>query len=263
MLLVGAGVLLLSCPLLVACSGAETSLDDFRDQGRRRSDPIIGGQMTDDLESVVLLEILDGGDGSWCTGTVIGTRLVLTAAHCMESAIPGATQVQVMFGSDADRSEPADHVQVAEWHMDPRYMETGDLAAGHDAAVLVLASDALGPVLPINRRALTPQMVGSRVLVMGFGADDGDAGTGSGVKRDILTTLHSLEQGVMNVGEPGQTICTGDSGGPAFMSIEDELVIAGISSYVKRGCVSYGSATRVDLSAPWIDRYIEEDGGGE
>ncbi|MEZ4310112.1 MAG: trypsin-like serine protease [Polyangiaceae bacterium] len=140
-------------------------------------------------------------------------------------------------------------------------MVTNNIAAGHDAAVLVLATDAPAPAIPINKKAMTKSMVGSPVHVVGFGNNNGKAGTGSGLKREIHTTLHSLEQGVMNVGKPGQTTCQGDSGGPSFMEIDGVTVVAGITSYGEYGCVNYGSSTRVDLSADWIQPYIDAHGG--
>src|SRR6185503_17424836 len=116
------------------------------------------------------------------------------------------------FGYDEAQGKAADYVQVKEWHHDPKYMATNNIAAGHDAAVLILASDALAPAIPINHTALTKANVGSPVHVVGFGNNNGQAGTGSGLKREIQTTLTSLEQGVMNVGHAGQTTCQGDSG---------------------------------------------------
>jgi V8-like Glu-specific endopeptidase len=210
--------------------------------------------------SVVLIKASSGTAGWWCTGTVIAKRLVLTAAHCVEEA-DGATKMRVMFGSDESASRPGDYIAVKEWHHDPRYMSTSNLAAGHDAAVLILAEDARGAPRAINRTALTSAMTGSPVHVVGFGNDDGQQGTGSGKKREIHTLLAGLEQGVANVGKPGQTTCQGDSGGPSFMNIGGESVIMGITSYGLRGCVAEGSVTRVDLCASWIDPFIAANGG--
>ncbi len=245
---------------LGACSplgspGASGEGDDGRTQ------PIIGGTVDKNDPSVVLMKAEDNGSGWWCTGTVIAKRLVLTAAHCVEDASP-STKIRVMFGWSEAQGKPTDYVKVSEWHHDPQYMATNNIAAGHDAAVLILASDALAPALPINRKAMTKSMVGSPVHVVGFGNDNGQAGTGSGTKREIHTTLHSLEQGVMNVGKPGQTTCQGDSGGPSFMNIDGVDVVVGITSYGEYGCVNYGSSTRVDLAAAWIDPYIQANGGG-
>lgn len=253
--------LALTCLSAGACSPVsrtDATADDAGGTGK--SEPIIGGTVDKGDPSVVLMKAEQGGMGWWCTGTVIARRLVLTAAHCVEDATAG-TKIRVMFGYDQSQAKASDYVQVKEWHADPQYMVTNNIAAGHDAAVLILASDALAPALPINRAPMTKAMVGSPVHVVGFGNDNGQAGTGSGLKREIHTTLHSLEQGVINVGKGGQTTCQGDSGGPSFMEIGGKTVIVGITSYGEMGCVSHGSSTRVDLSAAWIDPFIEANGG--
>jgi V8-like Glu-specific endopeptidase len=225
------------------------------------TDSIIGGTLDKGDPSVVLMKAASGSTGWWCTGTVIAKRLVLTAAHCVEEA-DGATKMRVMFGSDESAAKAGDYIPVKEWHHDPQYMATSSLAAGHDAAVLILAADAPVAPLAINRTALTSAMKGSPVHVVGFGNDDGQASTGAGKKREIHTVLAGLEHGVANVGKPGRTTCQGDSGGPSFMNIGGESVIMGITSYGLRGCVDYGSMTRVDLCASWIDPFIAANGGG-
>ncbi len=246
------------CLGLSACSPAasESDLDD----ASLRSDGIIGGTKDTGDPAVVLMKASQGNTGWWCTGTVIATRLVLTAAHCVEDAGQG-TKIKVMFGTEESKAKPSDYIDVKEWHHDPKYMATNNIAAGHDAAVLILAQDAPVTPLPINRKALTQAMVGSPVHVVGFGNDNGWAGTGSGIKRHIFTKVAGLEQGVVNIGKPGQTTCQGDSGGPSFMTIDGVDVIVGITSYGLQGCVDYGSSTRVDLAASWIDPYISANGG--
>ena len=252
-------VLSAACLSFAACSPVGSPIEEETD-GDERSESIIGGTVTQGSPSVVLVKTEYGNTGSWCTGTVIAKRLVLTAAHCVEDAGPNH-KIRVMFGYDQSKAKAADHVQVSKWHIDPKYMITNNIAAGHDAAVLILASDALAPAIPINRKPLTKSMVGSPVHVVGFGNNNGSAGTGAGIKREIFTTLHSLQQGVMNVGKSGQTTCQGDSGGPAFMKFDGVDVVAGITSYGEFGCVSYGSSTRVDLAADWIDPFIAANGG--
>ena len=247
-----------TCLSLGACSALGTP--GTTGEGDGKSDAIIGGTTDTGDPSVVLMKAEQGGTGWWCTGTVIAKRLVLTAAHCVEDATPG-TKIKVMFGYDVALGKASDYVAVKEWHHDPKYMVSNNIAAGHDAAVLILASDALAPALPINKKAMTQAMVGQPVHVVGFGNNNGQAGTGAGLKREIHTTLAGLEQGVINVGKSGQTTCQGDSGGPSFMKIDGVDVIVGITSYGEMGCVSYGSSKRVDLSAAWIQPYIDQNGG--
>ena len=226
------------------------------------ADAIIGGTLDEGDPSVVLMKAAGGGTGWWCTGTVIAKRLVLTAAHCVAEA-DGETKMRVMFGSDESTAKADDYIPVKEWHHDPQYMATSNMADGHDAAVLILAADAPVAPLRINHTALTSAMTGSPVHVVGFGNDNGQRATGAGKKREIHTALAGLEQGVANVGKPGRTTCQGDSGGPSFMDIGGESVLMGITSYGLRGCVDYGSMTRVDLCASWIDPFIAANGGGE
>ncbi len=246
---------------LAACSPMSPTDVAATETAEPAADPIIGGSVDKGDPGVVLMKAESGNSGWWCTGTVIAKRLVLTAAHCVEEADAG-TKMRVMFGSSESSGKASDYIAVTEWHHDPQYMATNNIAAGHDAAVLILAQDAPTAPLPINHTALTSAMVGSPVHVVGFGNDDGQTGTGAGTKREIFTKLASLEQGVANVGRPGQTTCQGDSGGPSFMKIGGQDVIVGITSYGEQGCVNYGSVTRVDLAASWIDPYITASGGG-
>lgn len=255
-----ASALVLACLSLGACSPVGKTVDSSEDTSRE--DGIIGGTVDHGDPSVVLMKAESGNTGWWCTGTVIAKRLVLTAAHCVEDAGPG-TKMRVMFGYDESQGKASDYVQVKEWHHDPKYMATNNIAAGHDAAVLILATDAPAPVQPINHQPLTAAMKGSPVHVVGFGNNNGQSGTGAGLKREIFTTLTSLEQGVVNIGHAGQTTCQGDSGGPSFMKIGGVDVVVGITSYGEMGCISYGSSTRVDLAAAWIDPFIAANGGGD
>jgi V8-like Glu-specific endopeptidase len=251
-------VTFLSAGALLACANKSGGDGAVGATGSR----IIGGTQDDGDRAVVLVTAQDdsSGTGWWCTGSVIARRVVLTAAHCVEDATQ-STKMQIMFGTDQSKAQPTDFIDVVSWDHDPQYLATNNIAAGHDAAVLILGTDAPVEPLAINTTPLTDSMDGSPVYVVGYGNDDGAAGTGAGLKRDLTTKLTSLEQGVANVGGPGETTCQGDSGGPSFMTIGGRSVIIGITSYGEEGCVDYGSVTRVDLSASWIQPFIDANGG--
>jgi len=223
---------------------------------------IVGGNEDTGDPAVVLVSAQDdaSGTGWWCTGSVIAKRVVLTAAHCVEDAT-ATTKFQVLFANDESTAPASAYVDVVSFDHDPQYMVTNNIAAGHDAAVLILGQDATVAPLAINTTPLTSSMIGGAVYVVGYGNDDGAAGTGAGTKRDLHTTVANLEQGVVDIGGPGQTTCQGDSGGPSFMTINGQSVIVGITSFGEEGCVDYGSSTRVDLSASWIQPFIDANGG--
>jgi V8-like Glu-specific endopeptidase len=244
------GGITLSLAVLAACSAPRPVA--------HHGNPIIGGTVDTGDPAVVEMNAWTSSDGWGCTGTVIGPRHVLTAAHCVEDA-DSSTSISVMFGSSEATSTQV--IDVVSWSHDPQYQRS-QLEAGHDAAVLVLASDAPVTAVAINRTPLTSSVIGSPVHVVGFGNDDGAADTGFGTKRFIDTTVVGLTSGDLELGQSGETTCQGDSGGPALMDLGGVTSIVGITSWGYVGCTTYGSSSRVELSSAWIDSVVGGGGSG-
>jgi hypothetical protein len=128
-------------------------------------------------------------------------------------------------------------------------------------AVLVLAKDAPVKPIPINRAPLSKAMIGDAVRVIGFGFTSGYTYTGSGVKRQITTTITDVYQGVLSFGKAGKTSCQGDSGGPVLMKVNGVESVAGVLSYGYPNCAGSGSAARVDLCTSFLDPFLKLHGG--
>jgi len=218
--------------------------------------PIIGGASDPGDPGVVLVLLESGLSTSLCTGEVISPHVVLTAAHCTDPAVIGKGKYRVFLGSDLSRATAADFVAVKETHFHPDW-SIDTVQDGHDIAVVVTQT-AL-PVTPIalNRTPLEQAMVGQPVRFVGFGVTAGTDkdGTSAGVKRQVSSKLSGFDALLVNFNDTQHLTCTGDSGGPAFMTLDGQHeVIVGVTSYGDTSCAHFGVDTRVDA---YVDSFVQ------
>lgn len=197
-----------------------------------RHQSIIGGEtaMPADYPTVVGLE---NTPTNWfCTGTLIADRFVLTAAHCVD----GSTDpINVRFDSaDINAGTTGTLVPVAVVHEEPGFdWNLWD----NDIAVLELAT-------PVTDRAATPIFrdvvpFGTNVVDVGYGVSDNMDG-GGGILRKVAKVTADCaganDAGISNDNlvcmdsADGKGSCYGDSGGPTFMTVNNALVVAGVTS---------------------------------
>jgi hypothetical protein len=151
---------------------------------------VIGGKPAPGYTSVVFL---DFGTNE-CTGTVVGTRMVLTAAHCLQddNTIP---HVYI----------EGDRVEAEDCWADPSFSETPRL----DLALCRLNADAGVDPHPIAiADPSTPE-----VTYVGYGC--GFLGDTGQTRRYGTGTIESTTDGVIVI--TGHSVCWGDSGGPVFV----------------------------------------------
>jgi hypothetical protein len=169
-----------------------------------------------------------------CSGTLIGCRTFLTAAHCVEG--------------DTDASHYWVYLQhagiqtVTSVVPHPSYTPSG--FPEFDVAILKLAAPVTGVVpTPINTAA-SPSF-GSAGTIAGFGQTSGGAND-YGIKRagavvtsdctGIVSPLGNTElvcwRFTSPVGPPGTdaNTCQGDSGGPLFVDLGSGVTVAGVTS---------------------------------
>ncbi|MFT4570911.1 MAG: hypothetical protein ACI8TX_001808 [Hyphomicrobiaceae bacterium] len=167
-----------------------------------------------------------------CTGTMVGCRTFLTAAHCVCLGSNTGADCQPPTAPDASRYhvflQHAGVFDVERIAVHPNF----DFPDA-DLAVITLANDVLG-VAPVALTS-TPAVAPRHAQVVGFGRPTGVAPLILGIKREgavRTTTCNSDDNDEMIcwdfVGE-GANTCSGDSGGPLFFGDGSDRVLAGVT----------------------------------
>jgi hypothetical protein len=184
-----------------------------------------------------VVAVVTGGE-VFCTATLIAPDVIVTAAHCVS---PGP--VEAVFGASTDAVVARRAVVHQRAHLE------------HDLAVMRLsipAPDDIAPVL-VRDAPLGPEVVGGQLRIVGFGLTSTDGAGEFGVKHTGTTVLESLDEHGFEFGPAPSQTCRGDSGGPAFMTLDDVEVLVGVTSSGDSRCLDFARDTRVD---PFVDDWI-------
>ncbi|MCP4174167.1 MAG: trypsin-like serine protease [Fuerstiella sp.] len=233
----------------------ETQLESSHQDGVQAR--IVNGTSTSDYMAV---GIVNNG----CTGTLIASDVVLTAAHCVE-------RLQGGFIGDTDGTFEVNGQTygTTKISVHPNY-DANNFGAGYDIAVMRLDRPVNG-ITPFEINRATPQ-VGQILTLVGFGetgtsigGSNGDFGnkTVGQTPIDNVTETH-IEWNFDSHSE--SNTAPGDSGGPAFLEVNGQLFIAGITSGGDSDPHRLGDNsfdTRVDTLAAWIDQVAGTTDGGD
>jgi|GEM_PF-672574 len=218
---------------------------------------IVNGTQTSDYPAVGLI----GESGyHFCTGTLIAPQYVLTAAHCAEGV--GNTSGTFTVGG---RSYQTERVYV---HPNYNRNAIGSDSA-NDIAIYKLSQPVIG-ITPMDIFRGIPQ-VGQLLTLVGFGGGgNGTTGTNGdfGIKRVGTTPIDQVTRTLIHWDFDNNTeanTAPGDSGGPAFVTINGVKYIAGVTSGGDSPNASIGDHsfdTRVDAYADWITNIAGVTGSG-
>lgn len=187
---------------------------------------------------------------SLCSGTLLAPDIVITAAHCLENIRSGVT---VHFGVQGERGQRP----VIRFRAHPGYKGfandmailriTGGLPAGSGPAPVL---DESPGQIPRDRK----------IIAAGYGDTQAHVGDVGLLRYAPLEIMGTHEDQVVLRGH-GTSTCFGDSGGPAFLDHEGELILFGVVSGSLASGESCGGTlifNRLDAHADWITQTIKE-----
>lgn len=210
---------------------------------------IINGQPTGEFGAVGIVGDIESG--GYCTGTLLSPTHVLTAGHCaqfMEEPTDGTFEIDGQtYTTVGVNIHPG---------FDPITLE-------NDLAILELSAPVPN-VEPADIFRGVP-LVGDELTIVGFGAGgtaEGGASGEFGEKRVGVTFIDDVnEQSIFWDFDDASESNTspGDSGGPGFIEVAGEMLIASVTSGGTNQDAGLGDTAfnvRVDAYAAWIDAIV-------
>jgi MYXO-CTERM domain-containing protein len=206
---------------------------------------IFGGQPTGtcDWPSTVSM-------ASNCSGSLVHPEIVVYAAHCGQ--LPW-----VWFGETLDNTGAGRFVDTEYCAVHPDF---NSLGTNTDFAFCKLAEPVTDvEIVPILMGCETELLQpGTEVVAVGFGFDEFD---NYGTKRVVSFPIVSIdEQGEVEAGGNGLSICNGDSGGPLFLRLPAELDpqrswrLFGVTSWGPWDCALPQWFGTLHAAVAWIEK---------
>lgn len=208
--------------------------------------------------SIVVFSLTRGAWFQFCSGSLISSRIFLTAGHCTAAlasrGIP-PERIRVTFALDI-------FAKGAKWLEVSGYASHPELNFNahdwHDLGVVILekAVQNLQPVaLPpegyLDGLDAAGQLKRAKFAVVGYGTDENIEPTG--VRMIALSEFLNLQPAWLymsqnpNTGDSGT--CFGDSGGPTFHDSGGGEILVAVTSWGDAVCIATGVNYRVDTAS--------------
>lgn len=283
---------LVCCAVAPVSPGKRSTLPKPPHCGADLSDRIFGGQKTalDEFPWTALIQYRkpNGNTGYHCGASLINSRYVVTAAHCIKAIPRGWEAIGVRLGewdlnsdndcSDDECTPPPVDMGIENIIVHENY-EPSSKAQYNDIALIrfnrdVHSSSFISPVcLPIDSTYRNRNNVGTKGWAAGWGRTENasasnfklkveleiqDSTSCSNIYRPSGIVLRDTQ--ICAGGVRGQDTCSGDSGGPLTKLITSNNFLYGIVSFGPNKCGTKGVPgvyTNVAKYVDWIESKLQ------
>lgn len=230
---------------------------------------IIGGQDLSlnsqiNFSVVAIINTSDLGSFSICTGTFITKNIILTAAHCVSK---NSSEIWIKFGNSIFSDKKSISLSVKNIIQHPNYE-----SQKNDLALVQIINDKNILIQPVALASDLDILKPNNFILFGYGVNTSDEsvadqmqGVGDLRKLQILSKFISSESDKFIVDQSnGYGVCSGDSGGPAFvLNAKNKYVLMGVASGVRQSesqteCSNQSEFTKVSAYQDWISTSIKK-----
>jgi secreted trypsin-like serine protease len=171
------------------------------------------------------------GGSSLCTGSLIDSDLIVTAAHCLAD---NPSSIEIFFSTQVNRQSLKTALPANRYVVNPAY-RTDKAGPDQNDIALIEFHGGLPAGYQPNRLLSDERLLRNEqeIQLAGYGISNASQQTGAGILRQTEVQIADESFGkteILLFQTEGSGACHGDSGGPAFLKVGSSLYLWGVTS---------------------------------